>query len=305
MIPKYLQDPNEDGYTYGMLSYDVEKRQFCLEGDRQMLMMARRLFPGSNVSKDMLKFENHRRIVGDLNWLLLRFPVQVKDDLSKQALYQARTLAIAHAERRDQNQQCLSTISMPPTFVGDLFPYQQIGASFMVKNQRTLLADGMGLGKTWTSLAATAIINQYPVLVVCQTQVIEQWQQMIGYLFRLGDPCFELGDPWDIASHRGQKIAEIVKGLKPYELSDKPFVICHYGLLAAWKDAFLERNFQVLIFDEVQELRHTGTQKYSAASLLSDKVSYAYGLSGTPIFGYGSEIHSVVNAIDFQCIGSF
>ncbi|MBQ6257106.1 MAG: DEAD/DEAH box helicase, partial [Clostridia bacterium] len=57
--------------------------------------------------------------------------------------------------------------------------------------------------------------------------------------------------------------------------------------------------------DEVQELRRAGTEKYSAASLLSESCERVMGLSGTPIYNYGSEIWNVINILDFHFLGDF
>ena len=57
-----------------------------------------------------------------------------------------------------------------------------------------------------------------------------------------------------------------------------------------------------MIFDEIQELRHGGTEKYSAASLLAEECERVIGLSGTPIYNKGSEIWNVVNILDMAII---
>ena len=60
-----------------------------------------------------------------------------------------------------------------------------------------------------------------------------------------------------------------------------------------------------MIFDEIQELRHSGTEKYSAASLLADQASRVIGLSGTPIYNRGAEIWNVINILDFHFLGNY
>ena len=82
-------------------------------------------------------------------------------------------------------------------------------------------------------------------------------------------------------------------------------VIIHYLLLRGWKNALSQRTFRAVVFDEIQELRRTGSEKYSAASLLSEKCDRVYGLSGTPIYNLGSEIWNVVNILDFHFLGDF
>ena len=81
--------------------------------------------------------------------------------------------------------------------------------------------------------------------------------------------------------------------------------IIHYLLLRGWKDVLPGQGFRTVIFDEIQELRHNGTSKYSAASLLSEACENAIGLSGTPIYNQGGEIWNVVNILDFHFLGDW
>jgi len=300
--PDHLVVPSLAGHRYGTLVYDEDNRRFCIAGEPAMMEAARRLFPGANVNRKYLAFHNTRRVAEDLNWFLLRYPLDVQCD---DALATARAVAIEHAVRRSTNAD-ISAVRPPSEFVGKLFPYQEEGVGFLLANERTILADGMGLGKTWTALAAAAALGKYPVLVVVQTQVQRQWQRMIGALFDMPgtEPQREGESDWKFAKRRGAVLAPILRTTTPYEIPKTPFAIIHYGLLAPWKNALLKHGFPVTIFDEVQELRHTGTGKYSAASLLSSDSTSVWGLSGTPIYGYGTEIWSVTNALDFNCLGS-
>jgi len=97
----------------------------------------------------------------------------------------------------------------------------------------------------------------------------------------------------------------ILHGLKPYDLPSAHIYIIHYLLLRGWKRVLPDCGFQAVVFDEVQELRRTGTEKYSAASLLAEKVERVYGLSGTPIYNQGGEIYHVMNILDYHCLGDW
>ena len=79
----------------------------------------------------------------------------------------------------------------------------------------------------------------------------------------------------------------------------------HYLLLRGWKEVLPTLGFAAVIFDEVQELRHTGTEKYSAASLLSESCERVIGLSGTPIYNTGGEIWNVINILDYHFLGDW
>jgi len=300
--PDHLVEPSLGGHIYGVLKYAKGRKRFQISGEPAMRELARRLFPGSNVTRDMLEFDDTRRAAGDLNWFLLRYPLKVK---CPKELSAARTRAVEHAHRRTSNAD-LKPVTPPSEFTSKLFPYQESGVSFLAANERTILADGMGLGKTWTSLAAAAHVGKYPVLVVCQSHLCRQWQRVIGSLFDLphaGQGAL-LETPWERMTRRGAAMAPILRTQTPYNIPKTPFTIIHYGLLCHWRRELEAHGYPVVIFDEVQELRHTGSLKYSAGSILSSAADCVWGLSGTPIYGYGQEIWNVMNAVDFHCLGS-
>lgn len=64
-------------------------------------------------------------------------------------------------------------------------------------------------------------------------------------------------------------------------------------------------RFRAAVFDEAQELRRAGSEKYSAASLLSESCERVIGLSGTPIYNQGGEIWNVVNILDYHFLGDW
>ena len=305
--PDYLRAPSLEGHRYGTLRYSVKARTFGLSGEPMLLDYAKRLFPGAVVRGRTsrggeLHFPRGRREVSDLVWLLQRFPVHVE---CPEVLEEARTEAIAAVAARTSGHD-LRPIVPPGEFTGKLMTYQRQAVSFLTINERCLLGDGMGLGKTWSALASAAQGGQYPVLVVCQTHVQEQWQRMIGMLFDLPQMRHIVdASPFEQAQRRGRAVAPILRGRTPGAIPATPFLITHYGLIAYWGKTLRKHGVRTLIFDEVQELRHTGTNKYSEASQLSTEAKYVWGLSGTPVFGYGAEIWAVTNALEMHALGSW
>jgi len=304
VVPDYLAEPSLEGHIYGKLIFNSESNRFELTGEPLLLQYAKRIFPGARVTRKgggKLEFHRTRREVADLNWLLMRFPVDVSQ--CEDILSGARDEAIHQLNSRMSGND-LTRVTPPSEFTGKLYPFQESAASFLTTNKRCLLSDGMGLGKTWSSLAAASIAGEYPVLVVCQTHVQRQWQRAIGSLFNLGGVKADEAKPFESAAKNGEALAPILSTRTPYEIPNAPFAIIHYGLIAWWDIAILKQNFKTVIFDEVQELRHTGTGKYSAASKISENALNVFANSGTPVFGYGREIWAVMNAIDFHCLGS-
>ena len=109
----------------------------------------------------------------------------------------------------------------------------------------------MGLGKTVQALAYLASTAGFPALVVVPAHLVRNWTREAERFLRLENGI------------------HVIRGLTPYELPPADIYIIHYLLLRGWKNALPELNARTVIFDEIQELRRAGTEKYSAASLAS------------------------------------
>lgn len=289
-LPGYLQDAPQTGHLYGTLSYNRRSKCWTIKGEPCVTEMAARLFPGSERRRGEARFTANRRIIGDVNWLMMRYPLEIAPrdrELWKNALAQAREHVLLR-----MNAEKLPHRSTPPegTFEGELREFQKEGLSFLLANPRTLLADEMGLGKTVQALACLAAAKEFPALIVVPPHLLRNWQTEITRFLRLE------GKPARVC---------VLTGLKPYQPPEADVYIIHYLLLRGWKQALPQMGFKAVVFDEIQELRHGGTEKYSAASLLAEECERVIGLSGTPIYNKGSEIWNVVNILDYHCLGDW
>ena len=299
MLPPYLSESSgaqtehmATQRTYGTLSFNKKRKSWVVKADPCVTELCKRLFPGTETNRrGEARFSAHRRIVGDLNWLMLRYPLVVKpQDMEhwQEALMQAREYVV----RRE------SALRMPPrvtprpgAFMGKLTAFQEEGLGFLLRTDRCLLADEMGLGKTVEALALLAESGAYPAIVVAPAHLIRNWENETARFLRRAD-----GEP--ISVH-------VIHGLKPYELPHADLYLMHYLLLRGWKEELPLMGFRTVIFDEIQELRHSGTEKYSAASLLAENAERIVGLSGTPIYNRGAEIWNVINVLDFHFLGDY
>ena len=289
-LPGYLQDAPQTGHLYGTLSYNRRSKCWTIKGEPCVTEMAARLFPGSERRRGEARFTANRRIIGDVNWLMMRYPLEIAPrdrELWKNALAQAREHVLLR-----MNAEKLPRRSTPPegTFEGELREFQKEGLSFLLANPRTLLADEMGLGKTVQALACLAATKEFPALIVVPPHLLRNWQTEITRFLRLE------GKPARVC---------VLTGLKPYQPPEADVYIIHYLLLRGWKQTLPQMGFKAVVFDEIQELRHGGTEKYSAASLLAEECERVIGLSGTPIYNKGSEIWNVVNILDYHCLGDW
>lgn len=299
LLPPYLLDADgaqpESGArqrTYGTLSYNRRRNCWVVKGDPSVTELCKRLFPGTETDRrGEARFTAHRRIVGELNWLMLRYPLTVRQsDMARweEALADAREYVVRREEARQQPQRIAPN---PGTFLGRLTPFQEEGLAFLLRSDRCLLADEMGLGKTVQALAMLAETGAYPALVIAPPHLMQNWQSEIARFVRRPD-----GSPLRV---------HVLRGLKPYPLPEADLYLMHYLLLRGWKESLPEARIPTVIFDEAQELRHSGTEKYSAASLLAQEATRVIGLSGTPIYNRGAEIWNVVNILDFHFLGDY
>ncbi|MBP3647897.1 MAG: DEAD/DEAH box helicase [Clostridia bacterium] len=299
LMPPYLLDSSgaqpEHGAnrrTYGTLSYNKRRKCWVVKGDPTVTELCKRLFPGTETSRrGEARFTAHRRIVGDLNWLMLRYPLTVRQtDMARweDALAQAREYVIRREEAR---LMPVRVTPSPSTFNGTLTPFQEEGLGFLMRTDRGLLADEMGLGKTVQALAMLSETGAYPALIVAPPHLMCNWQNEIARFVKKPD-----GSPLTV---------HVIRGLKPYQLPQADLYLMHYLLLRGWKEALPQAEIPTVIFDEIQELRHSGTEKYSAASLVADAAQRVIGLSGTPIYNKGAEIWNVVNILDYHFLGDY
>ena len=297
MVPDYLKQPTPTATSYGTLKLQKNRKgteEWIIEGNLGMIELAKRLFPGSSsLGKGRARFPRNKRNAENINWLMLRYPLSI---LSKEEWQQDYQQAVEHVHFRKSFNQRPSQVLPSPSFKGELKDFQKEGLSFLLGANRALLADEMGLGKTPQALAYLATKQAYPALIVVPSYLCANWVSEIKRFLKV--PSTE--GQMDLFEHQS---VHVIKGLKPYELPPANIYIIHYLLLRGWKEVLPYYGFKTAIFDEIQELRHTKTEKYSAASLISSNVENCIGLSGTPFYNHGGEMWAVMNIIEFHCLG--
>lgn len=146
---------------------------------------------------------------------------------------------------------------------------------------------------TCTALAAISDPRLRPALVVTMNHLQRQWRREVErflpwarvHIVRVGRPAYNLDDVDDT-------------NLMP------DLVVMNYHKLAGWEPA-LVGAFKSVVFDECQELRRPSSDKYRAAMNVAATCEYRAGLSATPVYNYGGEIHSVLEVIAPDTLGTY
>ncbi len=296
-LPMHLAQPPEPAPDQALATLYHDGTAWVLEGDPQVVVFAKRLFPGSaSAGRGACRFPTSRRTFGDLVWLRQRFPITV-DPASTDAWDRAYDAACDTARRMTAFETRPRAVLPPATFRGELRPYQKEALSWCRANPRTLLGDEMGLGKTVSALAWLADRAAWPALVVVPPHLIRHWQDKAGAFLGADDATAPL-------LHDGVVLHRI-KGQTPYTLPDAHIYLTHYGLVSHWREALMALGAPTLIFDEIQELRRTGSRKYSACHEIAQQADGVLGLSGTPIYNRGGEIWAVLNILEMHCLGDW
>lgn len=306
-LPIYLTLPPANAKTFGTLRKDVATGFWELEAEPQAIIMAKTLFPGSaGRGAGHARFLANRRTFGDLAWYLQRWPMKIESPAEFKADYEA---ACSYVHQRQELAKAPLAVESTPVFQGVLKPFQSEGVGFAMVNEKTLIADDMGLGKTLQGLVWMANRNNWPGLIVVPPHLIHNWEISIQRFLNCHpvDAKGRMKPPpgVDAKDFNPPLRYHVIQGRTPYPLPPAQIYIIHYLLLAGWKNALSEMQFKDILMDEIQELRHKGSLKYSAASQLAGPAEGLLGLSGTPIHGYGAEIWNVLNIIEYHCLGDW
>ena len=291
-LPAYLEAAeNKAKHYYGTLHYFKRSSVWQIKAEPQVIETLKRLWPStSGGRRGEVRRTASRRTTEDLSWIMQRWPLMLEGtdgNVWNEALKAAQT-----AYRRRILAKTYRSPYEPPAavFEGELREFQKLGLSFLLTTPHALLADEMGLGKTVQALAAIGSLRAFPALLVVPPHLVLNWTRETERFLRI----------------RGElPRIHVIKGLTPYQLPESDIYIVHYLLLRGWKRVLEEFPFRMIVFDEIQELRRTGSEKYSAASLLAEHCERVIGLSGTPIYNRGAEIWNVVNILEFHFLGDY
>ena len=158
-----------------------------------------------------------------------------------------------------------------------LRPYQQVGVKWLYRLSQNemggILADDMGLGKTLQTL--TYIEKKGGrALVVCPSSLVSNWAAE--------------AKKWT----PGLSVAEFV-GPKRGNLPDADLIITSYAILRIDQEKIQERDFDIAVLDEAQQIKNAKAKVSQAAHRL--KARHRFALSGTPVENSLGDLWSIMN----------
>jgi superfamily II DNA or RNA helicase len=278
--------------TWGKLRYVTtgRGRWHALNVAPHVAIRLKAIFPQADGTRaGELKVADTPEVARDLDWFIQRYPFEVDEETRNRL--DARVEQALMVEERVIDVlagEWTSDVVRVPARVP--FPYQLKAADLALTTGGLLCTDEVGLGKTFTSLLMLRAGDALPALVVTLAHLPKQWVEK------------ELPKAYpNLTGH-------VVTSKTPYDLTEacggrSPDVVAiSYSKLAGWME-YLSGRVRTVIFDEVHELRHAGTDKYKAAQAIAVRARYRMGLSGTPVFNYGIEVFNLVEVLSPGLLG--
>lgn len=155
------------------------------------------------------------------------------------------------------------------------YEHQKAGVEFLLKNNRCILGDDMGLGKSITCIyAALTMEDSHKILIVTLKSLKYNFKKEVEYL--------------------DKRVSVIDK-----KWVDNKFVIVNYDSLKKWQNQIKESNFSVVILDEAHKVRNPKAQrtKFVQEFLKTLKPLKIWLLTGTPIDNRPADYYNLLKMI--------
>ncbi len=187
----------------------------------------------------------------------------------------------------------IEKIPVPDQFEGTLRPYQSRGYAWLAFLQRwgfgACLADDMGLGKTPQTLVFIQhrweANDKRPVLVVCPTSVMGNWQKEAAH--------FTPSLP--VLMHHGPRRVKEPEAFQEEALR-QAIVITSFPLLYRDFETLSQINWAAVILDEAQNIKNPKTKQAKAARALQS--DFRVALTGTPVENNVGELWSIMEFLN-------
>lgn len=287
------------GRTYGTVEWKPikaargpERPGWAIRCEPQVALRLKRVFARlSKGASGELCLVDTPEVGRELLWFLDRYPMVMN------ATDRSRLVcrAVEHRDRERLVYEVLADAYTPPAFdlAVPLRDYQRTAVELALRSGGLLLADDVGLGKSAVGIGVLADPRALPALVVTLTHLPRQWTREIEKFA----PSLNVFVPKTANPVEYKKLAERHPLFRP------DVYILNYHKLNGWA-GHLAGRVRSVIFDEGQELRHNGSDKYQAAAEIAAQATYRLSLSATPIYNYGGELYNVLNVLAPDALGS-
>lgn len=174
----------------------------------------------------------------------------------------------------------------------NLRPYQYRGLNWLYANLKkgigSCLADDMGLGKTLQIIAVMVQLKEEgwlkgPALVICPTSLIGNWVKEVANFA----PSLKVG---------------VYHGYNRQLDENADITITSYGILRRDKSIFKDKQWNLLVIDEAQNIKNPNAKQSKAVKEVKAKGYIA--MTGTPVENELMELWSIFDFINKGLLGT-
>ena len=208
-----------------------------------------------------------------------------------------------------------------PSFNPNLYPFQIVGANFLVQAKRALLGDDMGTGKTITALSAAQKAKAFPLLIVTLKSTKFAWAKALeefypGHSVYVVDGSKPKKDK--VVKNFIEEQGEIL--IMTWEMLSKYTKLQKFGTTSlkrcqecggtdpritpakceVHKRPLNSVDFKGIILDEAHKVKDPKTKMAMALQGVSGDAEYRWALTGTPIGNSEEELFSILSWIDSE-----
>lgn len=195
-------------------------------------------------------------------------------------------------------QRAIEELEVSPDFKGTLRPYQSRGFSWMSFMKQwglgACLADDMGLGKTVQALALIErgwrVDGARPVLLVCPTSVIGNWQKEAA----------RFTPELPVLTHHG--VARAKDKAFQKAAAQNAIVLSSYSLVQRDIETLKTVDWAGVILDEAQNIKNPESKQSRAARAL--KADYRIALTGTPVENNVGDLWAIMEFLNPGWLGT-
>lgn len=201
-------------------------------------------------------------------------------------------------------------------------PHQTEGFNWLIRSwlagwRGVLLADDMGLGKSFQSLAFLSWIRKnsetqarktgsrsVPILVVAPTALLQNWIKEAALHLVPDALGSNRADVFGSGIRRFRNTEQATADIEPLDwrkIADHDWVLTTYETLADNHVAFAKIKFSVAVFDEIQKIKEPGTLNTWASKAMN--ADFVLGLSGTPIENRIEDLWSIMDRVSPGLLG--
>lgn len=164
---------------------------------------------------------------------------------------------------------------------GEILPYQRVGVQFLINSKgKAILADTMGLGKSFQALAYVAHENIKKTLVICPASVKYSWESETSKWTNLRSFVVDNKSGFD------------------FRVNQSNVIIINYDILHNFYKELIAFNFECLILDEFHFIKSSKARRTKVTKVIARRIPKSILLSGTPILSRPSEMFNGLNIID-------